>query len=333
MSECSLMRERMPLLLTESLDASTRETAHQHIEHCSVCSAEWNDFQETWRILGDVPEVALPTGLRARFLDSIEQRPKSNVIPFLRRPAAKWLAQAAAIAVVVAGSFYAGRESSPRPASPTYAGAPARITDIQPASYSLAENMVLQASSVKPEIEGRPNIQNVRFFEEGTNIGVAFDMTSHVTINGRPDDKSMVRLLSYLLQNQENPTHTRSNAIQWVKDTYSSQESTDPEIVKALANVLKNDAHEGVRIKAVEALRSLPPSLAPEVRIALIEALKNDPNPGVRIKAVEVLANLASQDGGIDAATVDTLRQKASQADENTYVRVKAAEALSQISL
>ncbi len=66
-------------------------------------------------------------------------------------------------------------------------------------------------------------------------------------------------------------------------------------------------------------------------RDALIDALKNDPNPSVRIKAVEALAKMASSGQSLDAETVDTLRAKVSQGDENLYVRVKAAEALSKI--
>ena len=68
-----------------------------------------------------------------------------------------------------------------------------------------------------------------------------------------------------------------------------------------------------------------------ETREALIDALKSDPNPAVRIKAVEALANIARSGATLDPLTVDTLRQKASQADENVYVRVKAAEVLSSI--
>ena len=47
--------------------------------------------------------------------------------------------------------------------------------------------------------------------------------------------------------------------------------------------------------------------------------------------AVEALANLARSGATFDSATLDTLRQKAVQGDENVYVRVKAAEALSSI--
>ena len=95
--------------------------------------------------------------------------------------------------------------------------------------------------------------------------------------------------------------------------------------------MLRNDSHEGVRIKAVETLNRMPGGASADTRGALIEALKSDPNPAVRIKAVEALANLARSGATFDSATLDTLRQKAVQGDENVYVRVKAAEALSSI--
>ena len=52
------------------------------------------------------------------------------------------------------------------------------------------------------------------------------------------------------------------------------------------------------------------------------------------MKAVDALANLAeTHSESFDPNTVDALREKAGQEDENVYVRVKAAEALSQIKL
>jgi HEAT repeat protein len=117
-----------------------------------------------------------------------------------------------------------------------------------------------------------------------------------------------------------------------VRQTYSDPAYADPEIARSLAKVLRNDEqHEGVRIRAIETLTTLPPSVASQTRDALIDALKSDPNPAVRIKAVEALANMTRAGATLDPAMVDTLRQKANQDDENLYVRVKAAEALSSI--
>jgi HEAT repeat protein len=138
----------------------------------------------------------------------------------------------------------------------------------------------------------------------------------------------MVRLTRYVLENEDQLGPSRSRAIDWVRQTYSRPGNADPEITAALANVLRNDEHQGVRIKAADTLRTLQPAAGTtqNTREALMDALKNDPNPAVRIKAVEALAKLPP-----DAATLETLRQKAFQTDENAYVRMKAAEALSTV--
>lgn len=333
MGECSAVRERMPELLLEALDIPTREHAHAHIEQCIECQNEWHDYRQTWGMLGALPELRVPDRVRLRFLQQTERlASRGVVIPFPSHRATRWIAQAAAVVLLVGGSFFAGQ--AVRTSAPTES--PATVESIRAAPFSLAESRVVSASQIDPEIEGRPDIENVRFLEpQGANgeVGIAFDLKSHVTVTGKPTDKSFVSLLTYVLENKENPTSSKSNAMQWVKDTYGGKNVTDPEIVRALASVLKNDSHEGVRIKAVETLRSIPAGGAMEARAALIQALNNDPNPAVRIKAIDALINLATAGEKLDPATVDTLRQKAAQNDENVYVRVKAAEALSQIDL
>lgn len=338
MSECSAVRESMSLLLTESLDPVRRETAHQHIESCPLCTDEWSGWKETWAMMTDLPEVEVPARVRQKFLAEVGiALPASNVVPFHRRPAAKWLAQAAAVVVLVGGGWFAGQ----RGGSPVIERTPASVigvNEIRPVSagspFAIAETRVLNADAISPEIQGRPNIANVQFVDgdaSDNEIGVSFDITSRWTVTGSPRDKSMVRLLSYMLENEAAGTPS-SGAMEWVRKTYSNPANADPEIASALAKVLRNDTHEGVRIRAVETLTNLPAAVASDTREALIEALKNDPNPAVRIKAVEALANLVRNGEALDAEAVDTLRQKASQDDENLYVRVKAAEALSGIT-
>lgn len=258
------MRETMPLLLTESLERNRRESAHEHIENCPVCSEEWSAYKDTWGLLADLPEVEVPLRVREKFLSSIAPaRPVANVVPFRQRPAAKWLAQAAAVAVIVGGSYYAGhRTAAPQPLAET----PATLTSIQPVRYSIAETRVLPASAISPSIEGRPRIQNVQFPDadaRDNKIGVSFDVTSHVTVTGSPTDKSLVSLLSYVLENESSTvTPSRSRAIEWVRQTYSDPAYADPEIANALAKVLRNDEHEGVRIRAVDTLKNLPASVS-----------------------------------------------------------------------
>jgi HEAT repeats len=337
MSECSAVTERMPLLLTESLDAMRRESTHQHIEGCELCGAEWSAYKQTWLVMGDLPEVEVPARVKAKFLAAagIEaQQVVNNVVPFQRRPAVKWLAQAAAVVVLAGGAYFAGNRTAdraPLTTTPTLVSRGTPLTESPFAQMSLSETRTMDADSLSPEIQGRPNIANVQFVDSDATddqIGVSFDVTSRWTVTGNPKDRSMVRLLSYMLENEESMT-PRSSAMEWVRRTYSDPAYADPEIAKALAKVLRNDAHEGVRIRAVETLTTLP--VATQTRDALIDALKSDPNPAVRLKAVEALIEMARSGEVLDAAMVDTLRQKAAQDDENLYVRVKAAEALSQI--
>ena len=324
MSECDFVRDGMPALLVESLEPEQRERTHQHIESCSACGRQWAAYRETWDVLGELPEVEPPASLKERFLSSIDaavERPR--VVPFYRRH--RWLAEAAAVVIVASSAFYAGHRERPVQLAPQ----PATLN-----SFSIAESRVLPASAVSPTIEGRPNIENISFVDTNPNdaeVGLSFDITSHVTVHGRPTDKSMVRLVRYVLENENKLTPSRSRAIDVVRSLYSQPANADPEIADALANVLRNDSHEGVRIKAVETLNRLPVSTSADTREALIQALKSDPNPAVRIKAVEALANLARSGATFDPATVDTLREKAVQTNENVYVRVKAAEALSNI--
>jgi hypothetical protein len=352
MSECSAVTESMPLLLTESLDAGRRELAHQHIESCPVCSEEWTAFKETWAVLGDLPEVEVPARVRAQFLEHAglaergnvvalpargPDRNSDNVVPFRRRTAFKWIAQAAAVVVLAGGGYLAGHRTAPLlPA--TDAQLTSVTPRVQPVSdvrpMSIAETRVIDADAMSPIIQGRPNIANVQLVDSDASdnqIGVAFDITSRWTVTGSPKDKSMVRLLSYMLEN-EGAISPRSNAMEWVRRTYSDPQNANTEIADALAKVLRSsDSHEGVRIRAVETLTNLPPAVATQTRAALISALQSDPNPAVRIKAVEALANMARSGANLDQTTVDTLRSKAAQDDENLYVRVKAAEALSNL--
>jgi hypothetical protein len=337
MAECSAVAESMPLLLTESLDASQRELTHQHIESCAVCSDEWNGYKSTWAMLAELPVVDVPARVKQNFLASagLSQELPKNVVPFHRKPAFKWLAQAAAVAVLVGGGYFAGIRNTPAPGqTPAIVEgvglAPNNITRVADRdAFSLAETRVLDAGTLSPEIQGRPNITNLQFVDADASddqIAVSFDVTSRWTVNGNPREKSMVRLLAYALENDAEMT-----PLEWVKQTYSDPAYADPEIANALAKVLRNDAHQGVRIRAIETLTTLPASVASETRDALIAALKSDPNPAVRLKAVEALASMTAAGTVLDPAMVDTLRQKASQDDENLYVRVKAAEALGNI--
>src|ERR1044072_5025218 len=297
MAECSAMRESFPLLLTESLDAQAREVTHQHIESCAECADEWNGMKEAWRMMGELPVLEPPARARQRFLAEIGVAEKTNVVPFHRRPAVKWLSQAAAVVILAGGSYLYGHRTAPIRVTPTGVVTVEKMpaAAIQPAAFSIAETRTVAAANINPNIEGRPDIQNVQFTDtnpKDDQIQLSFDVTQHVTVTGARSDKSMVRLMAYVMENEDRMSPTSSRAIDWVQQTYSSDPAkTDPEIARAVAKVLRNDTHVGVRIKAAETLKTMPDASG-DKREALSRALKNDPNPAVRIKAVDARARL-----------------------------------------
>src|SRR5205807_10423734 len=100
--------ENMPLLLTESLDPVQRELTHQHIETCPLCIAEWSAYKETWSTLDMLPKLDVPARVKQRFLAEVSPASVTqNVVPFRRRGASRWLAQAAAL-VIIAGCAFSG---------------------------------------------------------------------------------------------------------------------------------------------------------------------------------------------------------------------------------
>src|SRR2546429_1940378 len=185
MSDCTLMRESMPLLLTESLDPVRRETAHQHIEQCAACGEEWAGYRETWSLLETLPEVEVPARVKRQFMSYVSPPAEApNVVPFHRRAAVRWLAQAAAVVIVAGGSYFAGHRRTEPTTIVTGTQTPAMVSSmtptdrIQPAAFSIAESRVLPANAISPTIEGRPDIQNVSFTtlsNANDQIGVSFD--------------------------------------------------------------------------------------------------------------------------------------------------------------
>jgi len=122
----------------------------------------------------------------------------------------------------------------------------------------------------------------------------------------------------------------RRAAIELVSENYGPGAAVaSPEIVFALATTLKRDRNPGVRKKAAEALASFRST--GEIRSALLDALANDPNPGVRLVAVDALAAAARE--APDPKTIQSLREKAFDPDENGFVRARAASALKAIDL
>lgn len=63
--------------------------------------------------------------------------------------------------------------------------------------------------------------------------------------------------------------------------------SNDPELIKEAIKILRSDARDGIRLKAIKILKNA--DMKKVVEKALIESLTTDSNPGIRLKAIRIL--------------------------------------------
>ena len=91
----------------------------------------------------------------------------------------------------------------------------------------------------------------------------------------------------------------------------------------ALLNSVAHDANPGVRMKALEGLKSF--AADGEVRKMLSQVLLSDDNPGVRIQAIDMLTS------NHDASVVGVCRTWSGKED-NSYVRWRCEKALKDMN-
>jgi hypothetical protein len=234
----------------------------------------------------------------------------------------------AALVVMGVGGFLSARLLAP-------GGGPAVPVPARPAVESVipvSNDRVVDASRTFPDLSGRPRLANVTYqpVDARGRLAVSFDVTTRYTVVGRPDEKGIESLLTYLVAGGGANEGARGQALDLVSERIAAGGVAPSDgIVAVLAKTLTTDRNPGVRKKAAEALTQLPPT--PTTRDALIACLKAEPVPGIRMIAVEGLAKAAVTMK--DRPAIETLQEKANDERESGYLRVKAASALGQLAL
>jgi HEAT repeat protein len=302
--------------LTGEADEGVRAELAAHLAACEGCRAEMAELESIWATLGSDPDASVSPEFRRRSLALLEEEMlRQRVRAFRPRPRMmRPLLQAAALLVAAGLGFLAAK------------GLPHAVPA---AAAAVAKTPV--ASAALPNLESGPRLSNVSFQppDKDGRVGIGFDVTTRQTIQGSSDEPEVARLLAYLVSHNAETAGEKSRAIELVSEHYgASKTPAAPEIVAALASTLRKDANPGVRKKAADALAGFP--MSPEIRTAFLEALHSDKNPAVRLVAVDALAAAAKQTP--DPSTIQSLREKAVDPQENGYVRAKAASALKAIS-
>ena len=299
--QCRELTELAVSGLLGHVEESDRRSLDEHLSGCPSCREELVRIESAWEKLGEDPDLPLTPDFRWRSLELLEdEMVRRRVAEF--RPRRRWARLAAeAAALLVAGGLGWSLRSSASPAAP-------------PARSQAFEGALSNVTYRQSEPDGK--------------VAVSFDVTSHRTVLGRPEDPQVAKLLAYLVSQGTRTAGEKSEAIELVSSHYGlGAQPVSPEIVQALTTTLKHDQNPGVRKKAADALAGFP--LGPEIRGAFLEALAHDNNPAVRLVAVDALAASAKQ--APDARTIESLRERAFDPAENGFVRAKAASALKAV--
>jgi hypothetical protein len=309
--ECRQLTDLATEVLTGEASEKKRRELFEHLQGCERCRAEGRAVEETWAWLGTDPDPALTPEFRRRTLDLLEDAAlRRRVRTFRSRPRlSRLILQAAAVVVAAVGGYMMARTRIAPLPSPV-AAAPAAL----------------------PDLAGNPRLANVSYepADARGRIRVAFDLTSRHAVVASPEEPRMAKLLAYLVGHNAESAGERSRAIRLVSAHYGAGDApASPEIVAALVGTLRKDQNPGVRKKAADALAGL--RMTPEIRAAFLDALGSDRNPAIRLVAVDALARAAKD--APDARTIESLREKAVDPQENGFVRAKAASALKAIDL
>jgi hypothetical protein len=306
--------------LAGEADEAARRELSAHLAGCETCRREMNRLEDLWTVLGTDEAAEITPDFRKRSIELLEEETlRRRVREFRPRPRlVRPLLQAAAMLAAAGVGYLVARGLPSRAVGPAVGPAPASAG-------------AAPAASTVPDLAASPRFSNVSYrpADPEGRVGIEFDVTTRQTIVGRPEEPEVASLLAYMVSRNAETAGEKSRAIALVSEHYGAGSApASPEIVAALAATLRKDSNPGVRKKAADALATFP--MTPEIRTVFLQALVSDKNPAVRLVAVDALAAAAKQSP--DAATIESLREKAVDPQENGFVRAKAASALKAIS-
>ena len=323
--DCRDVNEKAIERLAGEAAKPTRRELSAHLAGCENCRRQTGRLEDVWTTLGIDPDAEITPDFRSRTLGLIEEQMiRDRVREFRpRQRTVRPLLQAAALLGAASLGYVVSRALPHSASSSSAAGTAAAVVAAGGASTPSAAPL--------PDLAANPRFSNVSYrpADKDGKVGIGFDVTTRHELDGRPSDPEVAKLLAYLVAHNAETAGERSQAIELVSEHYGAKNApASPEIVAALSATLRKDENPGVRKKAADALASFP--MTPEIRTVFLESLRADKNPAVRLAAVDALAAAAKQSP--DASTIQSLREKAVDPQENGFVRAKAASALKSIS-
>lgn len=318
--KCKHDEQALVLYHYDELNAEERAAVEAQLELCASCRAVLAELDLVQQAIPArpalEPEEDTLKALRSTLVSNLPE-PR----PSLRRQATagwnelRWMQPAslalrlAVAAVLVAVGFLLGR----RPSGSTEA-----IEDL-----ALARAPVqAEHGTISPAFAG---VQSVEFDPASGTVEIQYNTVNEVAVRGLPGDAAVQALLEQALLDDTNPV-ARLYAAKALQAAPSTQAAPDSQLVAALTFLLENERNEGIRLQAIEALRTLyrQTPLSTAARQSLLNVLLHDENSALRIEALELLTERARASQEL-ATYLDAVRE-----DPNDFIRLQVQNLLSR---
>lgn len=301
--DCQWVRNYLPLFLYQELSFEEEEWLQSHLGTCEACRTTLAAERELHEAFNQADEQ-LPVGL----LNGCREQLATRVAAEQARPANGWMERVrawftprmvlrpvAGLALVALGFFGAGL--MPRPPQDAF------VT-------SVTDPVATRVRRVEPVGTGR--------------FQIVLDETRQRIVLGSPEDDPIKQLLISAASEPSDPA-LRGEMI----EILSSSVAPCDETRQALLQAMETDSNDGVRLRAMEALK--PMSHEADVRRVLARVLLKDPNAGVRTKAIDLLT---ANQGGVNMIRENEMVgvfQDLLGREPNQYIRMQAQRQLQQV--
>ena len=310
---CEWVKENVILYVYDELADDSRIEMEQHAEHCPACAAEIGAARGFHKEMSARPQVEVSPNFlaasRMKLSEALETTEQSQWRKWIMDPT-EWLRQmrfspALASAILILG-FAAGTLTAWQVFGNKGNGSTGgSIISRSNANNENAEANIAGIHSITPR--------------EGSNsVEITYDKVVPTTAKGDINDPRIQQLLLLASRNQSN-SGVRIDSMNLL-----SQKSDENNVREVLMSALRYDKNPGVRLKALDGLKTVIKTDT-RVRDAVLEALLHDTNTGVRSEALRVLQPVKA-----DSSVRITLEELARN-DKNAYIKLESERMLGSL--
>jgi hypothetical protein len=302
---CDWAKDNIVLYIYEELADDSRFEFEQHVHRCVSCRAELDSMREFKSDMAALPVQEISPNFlasnRMELQEALEHAEQSRsgwgmfIFDF-----AGWMHQIKLAPALTAALLIIG-----------FAGG--TIT-----TYRIVENGKtgrLVADSGTPQEANVAAIESISPQANSNKVTIKFDALTPQTTEGDINDPQIQRLLLMAARNN------RNSDVQLGSIEILQSRPEDNAVREALVYALRYDKNPGVRLKALDGLRSYVKG-DEHVRDAVLEALIHDSNAGVRTEAISLLDQVKA-----DSSVREALQVLATR-DQNKYISGEARRML-----